>query len=213
VNQVFGHFLHRHNVLKENIRTAANHTIEIVEDFWSRAKIPVKHRQDSIKKLEQIFGEWMGLKKNKNRKTQIQHANEVTFSEMMEQLFDIAHANAMELIENKEDKLFLELQRKKGRPGCMMGVDQMLLQQQQKKKEKDQKIQKRRQRFEMEKDALSAKVVLDSSSSGNNSEEVLLNMTTNSQFPVQMQLLVHHEKGVACILFYPLWQLCLIAIS
>jgi hypothetical protein len=113
-NQVLGHFLHRHNVLKEDIRTAANNTIKRVEEFWFRAKIPIKHRQDSVKKLEQLFGEWKGLKKNKNRQTQTQQTNEASFSEAVAQLFDIAHADAMTLIENEEDTLFLESQRQKG---------------------------------------------------------------------------------------------------
>jgi hypothetical protein len=130
------------------------------------AKIPIKHRQDSVKKLEQLFGEWKGLKKNKNRQTQTQQTNEASFSEVVAQLFDIAHADAMTLIENEEDKLFLESQRQKGRPGCMMGVDKVLLQQQQKQKEKYEKLQ-RRQRSLLEKAALSETVVLESSSSNN----------------------------------------------
>lgn len=68
--QVFGHFLHRRTILKEDVRTAANSTIERVESFWFKAKIPVRHRQDSIKQLEQIFYQWRGLKKNKNRHTE-----------------------------------------------------------------------------------------------------------------------------------------------
>ena len=48
-----GHFLHRHCVLKVDIRTAAaSHTTEIVEDIWFHAKIPIKHRQHSVRKLE-----------------------------------------------------------------------------------------------------------------------------------------------------------------
>ena len=113
VKQVFSHFLHRHNVLKEDIRTAANRTIERVDPAWFRATIPIKHRQDSIKKLEQLFCQWKGLKKDQRRQTQTQQANEAKFLEMVEELFDIAHANAMELIENEEDKFFLESQRKR----------------------------------------------------------------------------------------------------
>ena len=166
-NQVLGHFLYRHNSLNEDIRTAANKTIQRVEDFWFRAKIPIKHRQDSIKKLEQLFCEWKGLKKNKNRQTQTQQVNEATFSENIQELFDIAHADAMRLIEKEEDKLFLECQRKKGRPGCMVGVDKVLLQQQQKQKEKEEQLKRRRHRSELEKDVLSETVVLESSSSNN----------------------------------------------
>jgi len=56
--QVLGHFLYRHNALKEDIRTASNNTIQRVEDFWFRAKIPIKHRQDSIKLQRQWSTPW-----------------------------------------------------------------------------------------------------------------------------------------------------------
>ena len=113
--QVLGNFLYRHSVMKQDIRTAVADTIERVEDFWLRAKIPIKHHQDTIKKLEQLFYEWKGLKKNSKRRTATQRANEATFSAANKELFDIAHADAMEQIDNEEDKLFLQLQRKKGR--------------------------------------------------------------------------------------------------
>ena len=61
-------------------------TIQRVESFWFKAKIPVRHRQDSIKQLEQIFYEWRGLKKNKNRHTETQQANEATFVETIESI-------------------------------------------------------------------------------------------------------------------------------
>lgn len=44
----------------------------------------------------------------------------------MDDLFDIAHADALGQMKNEEDKNFLMLQRQKGRPGCMVGVDQKL---------------------------------------------------------------------------------------
>jgi len=103
--QVFGYFLYCHNVLKEDIRTAATHTIERVEDLWACAKIPTKHHRDSVKKLEQLFGDWKGLKKNKSRHSKTQQANESKFLATIEELFDIAHADAMELIVTQEDKL------------------------------------------------------------------------------------------------------------
>ena len=78
--------------------TAANHTIEKVEDFWIHAKIPIKHRQVSIRKLEQLFCQWKSLKKNVR---QTQQANKSKFLEIVEEFFDIAHASAMKLIENK----------------------------------------------------------------------------------------------------------------
>jgi len=161
--QAFSYFLHCHNVLHEDVRTAATHVIQRVEEFWSCANIPTKHRQDAVKKLEQLFAEWKSLKKNKSRHSKTQQANESEFLTTIEELFDIAHANAMELISNPEDKLFLESQRQKGRSGCMSGVDTVLLLQQKKHKEKEEKMQRRKHRSELEKNVLLEKAVLESS--------------------------------------------------
>ena len=57
----------------------------------------------------------------------------------------------MRLIENEEDKLFLESLQKKGLPGCMVDVDKVLLQPQQKPMEKEEKLQTRQHRPELEK--------------------------------------------------------------
>lgn len=46
--------------------------------------------------------------------------------EKFDDLFDIAHGNALELIKIEEDKLFLINQRKKGRPGSMAHADYVL---------------------------------------------------------------------------------------
>lgn len=44
----------------------------------------------------------------------------------MDDLFDIAYSEALEQIKDEKIKNFLMLQRQKGRPGFMVGVDQQL---------------------------------------------------------------------------------------
>jgi len=166
--QVLGHFLHRHSVLKEDISTAANRTVDRVEDFWLRAKIPTKHRPDSIKKVKELFYQWKGLKKNHKRCNEVQLVNEAAFTELIKELFGIAHSNALELMENVEDKLFLQSQRKRGRPGCMGGVDKVTERKDailvKKQKEKEEKLKKQHHRSELETQAILEKVLLKSSS-------------------------------------------------
>jgi len=48
------------------------------------------------------------------------------FGDKLNNLFDISHSNAMDLMKIKEDKDFLQLQQKSGRPGCMTDVDTKL---------------------------------------------------------------------------------------
>ena len=97
-----------------------------------------------------------------------QLGNEATFTAVIKELFDVAHANALDLITNKDDKLFHQSQRKKGRPGCMGGVDKITerqeAQENKKQKDHDEKFRKRRYRSQIEKNALMEKVELASSS-------------------------------------------------
>lgn len=41
----------------------------------------------------------------------------------MDNLFDLAHADSLSIMKIEEDIEFLKLQRKPGRPGCMISVD------------------------------------------------------------------------------------------
>ena len=41
----------------------------------------------------------------------------------LDNLFDIAHADALERMKIKEDKMFLHRQREPGHPGCLVRVD------------------------------------------------------------------------------------------
>lgn len=109
--------------VKLNTREAARLTIQEVVIFWEKAKIPTKHFKDCVVKLEKLYEEWRKLQKNANRsKSTAQNKKVEAFKSTHDDLFDIAHQDALtNTVE--EDKQFLLLQRKKGRPGCMGGVD------------------------------------------------------------------------------------------
>ncbi|GBN69052.1 hypothetical protein AVEN_187317-1, partial [Araneus ventricosus] len=55
-----------------------------------------------------------------------QEENERNFISDLNNLFDIAHANALEVIKIEEDGKFLLSQREPGRRGCLMGIDMKL---------------------------------------------------------------------------------------
>lgn len=75
--------------------------------------------------LRSVFQRWQKLKKNINRRTETQIANENASVGDLEKLFDVAHAEAMSLITIAEDKAFLEDQRGP-RIGYMANVDTAL---------------------------------------------------------------------------------------
>ena len=70
-----------------------------------------------------MFFEWKGLLKHRKRTTSAHKEKEAQFVERLEDLFDIAHANALNIMKIKEDKDFLISQRQKGRLGSIGGID------------------------------------------------------------------------------------------
>jgi len=58
--------------------------------------------------------------------TSLHRQQEAEFVENLENLFDIAHADALSMIKIPEDRAFLLAQREKGRRDVMGPVDQVL---------------------------------------------------------------------------------------
>lgn len=114
-----------HNMRKVNLslRDSARLVIEEVIIFWQKARIPNREIRHCIPKLEAMYNEWRNLQKNSSRRTDTQIKKENIFIDKFEDLFDIAHSDAMNMISNEIDKQFLNCQRQKGRPGSLIGID------------------------------------------------------------------------------------------
>lgn len=69
---------------------------------------------------------------------------EEEFKSSLDNLFDIAHADALERIKIEEDKIFLQKQREPGRPGCLAGVDKKLTEKEERARQKKLKEEKKR---------------------------------------------------------------------
>ena len=141
--QVLQYFLHLHQIQNKPVHTAAGEVVKKLSTFWAKANVPVRHKPDCINQVQKLFKCWVDLKKNSSRNTSTQKAKESEFSDKFEDLFDIAHANAMSMIANK-DKNSLIAQREKGRRETMSSLDKMLAAKQKQKKEKDDKARKRK---------------------------------------------------------------------
>lgn len=120
--QAFGYFLHLHKVENLTVRDSSRQTIEKVLGFWHKAGIPVRAVKHCIDKLEGFFAEWKGLQKHKHRNTYGHKMKENAFITRLDDLFDIAHSDALTLITIPEDRAFLLSQRTKGRPGSIGGL-------------------------------------------------------------------------------------------
>ncbi|XP_073430500.1 uncharacterized protein [Dendrobates tinctorius] len=109
--------------VKLTVRESAKLTIREVFIFGGKARIPTKHEQDAITKLEKLHAEWRSLQKDRKKTSETAKNKFKQFVEKLNDLFDIAQQDALALMKLEEDKAFLVKQRQKGRPGSMAGVD------------------------------------------------------------------------------------------
>jgi len=125
--QILGRFLHLH--LKDNfsIQKSAHITTNELLDFWNKARIPTKQNYNIINQIKKLHSKWIGIKKNATRQTETQVMKVNHFLNNLDNLFDVAHANAINLIKLQEDIEFLKAQREKGRRGSMGALDKKLL--------------------------------------------------------------------------------------
>ena len=134
---------------KQTVREALTSTAKDVMQVWEQARIPTKLKKHVIEKLNSIYNEWLKLKKNKeNKKKQSQNLlnKQKKWDHDLDKLFDIAHADALYLMDNEEDKKFLMLQRQPKREGKMAGVDKKYAQLQKAASENEKKLEIKRKR-------------------------------------------------------------------
>lgn len=104
-------FFYNHNIVKLSIRESAKLAIKEASIFWKKCRIPIRDEQHCIAKLENMHQEWKNICKIKKRLSDAQKRREKQFSDKLNDLFDIAHANALQLMKNEVDKIFLINQR------------------------------------------------------------------------------------------------------
>lgn len=127
-------------------RTAAQLAVREALIFWEKAHIPTKFEQDCTTKLVNLYESWNKLKKT-GEKTYDKHKQNVhDFTDGLDDLFDIAHRDALETISIEEDKEFLIKQRQKGRTGCMLGIDNILAAKEKRKSDRFEQEQRRKQK-------------------------------------------------------------------
>ncbi|XP_039315242.1 uncharacterized protein LOC120359881 isoform X1 [Solenopsis invicta] len=134
--------------VKLNLHDSASLVIDECLIFWKKARIPTQDRSDCIKKCKKLYENFKKLGKLKTRASISCRQKEKEFEDSLNNLFDIAHANALDIIKINEDKEFLLMQRKNGRPGCMLGIDMKLTTAELKKAAQEEKeLQRRRKQY------------------------------------------------------------------
>ncbi|GBP50098.1 Uridine phosphorylase 2 [Eumeta japonica] len=145
--------------------------------------IPTKAFPNCVKKLVDLYHVWRELQKN-CKKTQVTFKNrENNFVKDLDNLFDIAHADAFDRMKIEKDKDFLRKQREAGRPGCLGGIDQKLA-------EKKERVRQRRLEEEERKVKRRELLAVASTSSidsleclENSDEEQISNSVLSTQIP------------------------------
>jgi len=169
-------FFHYKLLTKLTIRESSHATARDVMLIWEKARIPVRQKKHVVDKIEGAFREWEKLKKNKENKKKRSEAlkgKEDEWKLNLDQLFDIAHADALQMISIQEDKDFLLAQRECGRRGKMSGVDTSLVRREAETQRKQHVLQQRRAREEVQKLSREQLVKLASSDSDDESSTTL----------------------------------------
>lgn len=148
--QVLRMYFYGTGVRKISADESGSLVTDTVMVFWRQAFIPTKQRKNVKIKVNSLVAEWLALQKNTLRGGETQRKKEAEFVEKLDDLFDIAHANVLEMVTNQEDIAFLQLQREKGRQGCMAGVDKILATKQKRQAERKGLEDKRRKRSKIE---------------------------------------------------------------
>lgn len=143
--QVLEVFFYNMRFVKLSAKESARLTIDATLIFWQQARIPFRETHKCASKLIKLYEDWKTFNKAKVEK--MAKALKEKYDDFilnLDNLFDIAHADALTMIRNEEDKEFLRKQRQKGRPGSMMGVDNKLT-------EKEERSRKRKEQEEARK--------------------------------------------------------------
>lgn len=148
--QILQVFLYNKSIGNDS-NESARLVFEEANIFWQKARIPTAAPWFCKEKVKQLFERWNNFKKSSSRRSATQQNNEKQFTDTLDDLFDMAAQNVFEQIEMEEDKEFLIAQRKKGREGCMSGVDDKLFRKEKRRQDRIDAEEKRRQKAEAEK--------------------------------------------------------------
>ncbi|XP_055309127.1 centrosomal protein of 290 kDa-like [Sitodiplosis mosellana] len=136
-----------------DVNQSSHLVIEEVSVFWQNAQIPTSVPWYCAQKVTKLYEKWEYLQKISTKRSEIQEKREKEFIDNLDDLFDIAadeNSDAMKKI-TKEAKEFLIAQRKKGREGCLLGVDVKGQKKEERKQERADTEERRRRKAEAEK--------------------------------------------------------------
>lgn len=133
-------------------QNCARHSAELAVDsalvFWQQARIPTRAKDKCRDKLLKLYDEYRKVHKDSADKRPGSSKVKVeNFKAKLDDLFDIASADALNEMTVEEDKNFLLMQRQNGRPGCMLGVDMKLYGREKRSQQRKQNEEARKRKY------------------------------------------------------------------
>ncbi|GBN46531.1 hypothetical protein AVEN_193051-1 [Araneus ventricosus] len=113
-----------YNIREVNLTVNESANLAFLECFmfWENARMPTKSLPDCMRRLLNVYQVWRDLQKYA-KKLQDVFKQQQEFVSNLDNLFDIAHADALQLMKIEEDRMFLQCQREPGRPGHLGEVN------------------------------------------------------------------------------------------
>lgn len=125
--QVLEVFFYNMRIVKLPSKESAVLAIDAALIFWQQARIPTREPHKCVNKLVKLYDVWVKIKKTKVPKMSTREKEQYdNFVANLDNLFDIASADALVTMKIAEDIEFLNKQRENGRPGAMLGIDAKL---------------------------------------------------------------------------------------
>lgn len=122
---VMKNFVFYHRIKKQTLSDSARQVHDHLLPFWIKSRLPIRQKQHIIQKIKDMYAEQVRLMSSRARSTEKDKFNQNQYTEKLNRLFDISHANADDIIVNDEDRKFLKLQQE-SRCGSIGTVDKKL---------------------------------------------------------------------------------------
>lgn len=91
--------------LNQSIESSSPTVIAEIKKIWDIAEIPTQDQARCVKKLNSLYSDYRQVQKSANRKNK---TKEQELCRILEELFDIAHSKASEMINNETQQFLID---------------------------------------------------------------------------------------------------------
>ena len=89
--EVMKNFVYYHRVKKQTLSNSAKSVCDQLVPFWMKSRLPIRENHKIAKKIQDLYGEQVGLMKHRSRNNEKDKFNQKQYSEKLDNLFDISH--------------------------------------------------------------------------------------------------------------------------